>query len=86
MYGYEMTKMIEQKSEGLLTFKEGTLYPILHTLEVEGLVTSYWEEEGGRKKNYYKITDDGRRNLGDKKKEWSLFSTTVSRIVGEEPI
>ncbi|GMK37507.1 putative DNA-binding protein YwzG [Paenibacillus sp. CCS19] len=83
LYGYEMTKLIEQKSEGLFTFKEGTLYPILHTLEVEQLVESYWDEEGGRKRKYYRITDQGRRELGLKQQEWSLFSSTVSRIVGE---
>lgn len=83
MYGYEMTKLIEQKSEGLFTFKEGTLYPILHTLEVERLVASYWDEEGGRKRKYYRITEEGRRSLSEKQREWTLFSTTVSRIVGE---
>ena len=72
-----------EKSEGLFTFKEGTLYPILHTLEVEQLVESYWDEEGGRKRKYYRITDKGRRELGLKRQEWSLFSSAVSRIVGE---
>lgn len=83
LYGYEMTKLIEQKSEGLFTLKEGTLYPILHTLEMERLVVAYWNEEGGRKRKYYRITDDGRRQLGEKEREWSLFSSTVSRIIGE---
>lgn len=71
MYGYEMTKEVERMSDGIFTFKEGTLYPILHTLEVENYVEAYWNEEGGRKR------------LGEKQKEWSLFRTTVDRVLWE---
>lgn len=83
MYGYEMTKEIEKSSSGLFTFKEGTLYPILHTLEVDELVESYWNEEGGRKRKYYRITERGRGQLEEKKQEWALFRTTVDRVIGE---
>jgi DNA-binding PadR family transcriptional regulator len=83
MYGYEMTKEIERSSSGVFTFKEGTLYPILHTLEVEQLVESYWNEEGGRKRKYYRITERGRGQLEEKKQEWTLFRTTVDRVIGE---
>ena len=50
MYGYEMTKEIERRSDSIFTLKEGTLYPILHTLEVERFVEAYWNEEAGRKR------------------------------------
>jgi len=83
MYGYEMTKEIERRSDGVFTFKEGTLYPILHTLEVERLLESYWNEEGGRKRKYYRITEEGRKQLGEKQREWSLFRVTVDRVIGE---
>ncbi|MFF2094116.1 PadR family transcriptional regulator [Paenibacillus sp. NPDC058174] len=83
MYGYEMTKEIEQSSDGVFTFKEGTLYPILHALEVERLVEAYWNEEGARKRKYYRITDHGRKQLGEKKREWALFRSTVDRVLGE---
>ncbi|WP_139990644.1 PadR family transcriptional regulator [Paenibacillus paridis] len=83
MYGYEMTKEIERSSSGVFTFKEGTLYPILHTLELEQLVESYWNEEGGRKRKYYRITERGRGQLEEKKQEWTLFRTTVDRVIGE---
>ncbi|MUT67942.1 PadR family transcriptional regulator [Paenibacillus sp. NEAU-GSW1] len=83
MYGYEMVKEIEQSSDGVFTFKEGTLYPILHTLEVELMVEAYWNEEGGRKRKYYRITDHGRKQLEEKKREWSLFRSTVDRVLGE---
>ncbi|MBB6671234.1 PadR family transcriptional regulator [Cohnella nanjingensis] len=83
MYGYEMTKELELKSEGVFTLKEGTLYPILHALEVERLVQAYWSEEGGRKRKYYQITDEGRKQLREKQQEWALFRTTVDRVIGE---
>ncbi|MBD2871659.1 PadR family transcriptional regulator [Paenibacillus arenilitoris] len=83
MYGYEMTKEIELSSSGVFSFKEGTLYPILHALETERLVESYWHEEGGRKRKYYRITPQGRGQLEDKKREWELFRTTVDRVLGE---
>ena len=83
MYGYEMVKEIEGRSSGLFTLKEGTLYPILHTLEVDLMVESYWSDEGGRKRKYYRITDKGRRQLEEKKKEWTLFRSTLDHVIGE---
>lgn len=85
MYGYQMIKEIEKHSSGVFTLKEGTLYPILHTLESDGIVESYWNEtEGARKRKYYRITDTGRRNLIEKKQEWMVFKTAVDKVIGEE--
>ncbi|MEK3725253.1 PadR family transcriptional regulator [Paenibacillus sp. FSL H8-0034] len=83
MYGYEMTKEIENRSSGLFTFKEGTLYPILHALEAEKIVESYWSEQEGRKRKYYRITDNGRKQLQTKQQEWNMFRTAVDRVIGE---
>lgn len=83
MYGYEMTKEIEKQSDGIFTWKEGTLYPILHTLEAESWVQSYWIEQDGRKRKYYAITGEGRRQLQEKKQEWSVFRTAMDRLLGE---
>ncbi|GLC30950.1 PadR family transcriptional regulator [Clostridium omnivorum] len=84
MYGYEMIKEIETKSSGIFAFKEGTLYPILHTLEAEGMVESYWDEsEGGRKRKYYKITDKGILHTKEKKEEWGTFKTAVDKVLWE---
>ncbi|MCU6794201.1 MULTISPECIES: PadR family transcriptional regulator [Paenibacillus] len=83
MYGYEMTKEIESRSSGLFTFKEGTLYPILHALEAEKIVESYWSEQEGRKRKYYRITDNGRKQLQTKQQEWNMFRTAVDRVIGE---
>lgn len=84
MYGYEMIKEIEEKSDGVFKFKEGTLYPILHSLEAESMVECYWmETEGGRKRKYYKITNLGKAHLKEKQKEWRLFSSTVDKVLWE---
>ncbi|RXT07078.1 PadR family transcriptional regulator [Ammoniphilus sp. CFH 90114] len=84
MYGYEMIKEIESNSNGVFTFKEGTLYPILHTLEAEGWVEAYWcEQEGARKRKYYRITDQGKGHLEAKKKEWTTFRSALDFVLGE---
>ena len=84
MYGYEMIKEIEERSKGIFSFKEGTLYPILHSLENENFIEAYWDEgEGKRKRKYYRITEDGKKILKEKEAEWKLFSSTVNEVLGE---
>lgn len=88
MYGYEMTKKIEVLTNGSLTFKEGTLYPILHHFEMVGYVQSSWSNEnGGRRRKYYAITDEGSQHLTQKRREWTAFRQAVSKvIIGEAPV
>jgi DNA-binding PadR family transcriptional regulator len=85
-YGYELIKELERMSDGTFTLKEGTLYPILHSMETEKWLQSYWEQAEGRKRKYYRITDSGRRKLQEKRQEWKLFRTAVDQVLGEEPI
>lgn len=83
MYGYQMIKELEERSDQVFSLKEGTLYPILHGLEKEGLIRSYASKtEQGRPRKYYAIQDRGRRLLQDKKKEWQLFSSAVNKVLG----
>ena len=82
MYGYQMIKKLKMKSENVSEFQEGTLYPILHKLEENGLITSYWDEASGKKRKYYSITDEGRKQLKSKKQEWKMFSTKVNQVIG----
>jgi len=83
MYGYEMVKELERLSAGVFNLKEGTLYPILHALEAQRMVEAYWHNEGSRQRKYYRITAQGRLQLEERKREWSLFSATVNRVLGE---
>ncbi|MGE6631917.1 PadR family transcriptional regulator [Bacillus sp. NPDC077027] len=87
MYGYEMIKELEVKSEGIFSFKEGTIYPILHNLEDKGLIVSYWGEgNGNRKRKYYKINDKGKEFIQEKKEEWKVFKGAVDRVLNGEKI
>ena len=84
MYGYEMIKEMEERSKNIFSFKEGTLYPILHSLENENYIEDYWDSSNRkRKRKYYKITDAGKKVLLEKEKEWKLFSSTVNIVLWE---
>ena len=82
MYGYQMIKELKEKSENVFEFQEGTLYPILHKLEEKGWILSYWDVIGGKKRKYYSITKDGKKQLKSKKEEWQIFSTSMNQIIG----
>jgi len=83
MYGYQMVKELEMRSDDTFTLKEGTMYPILHSLESEGMVQSYWDEStSARKRKYYHITSKGEKLLKEKKKEWQIYSSTVNKVIG----
>ena len=83
MYGYQMVRELEKRSDNIFTLKEGTMYPILHSLESGGMVEAYWEDStSGRKRKYYHITSKGKRLLNEKKKEWEIYSNTVNRVIG----
>ncbi|WP_046214975.1 PadR family transcriptional regulator [Paenibacillus wulumuqiensis] len=84
MYGYELIKELEQSSQGIFSLKEGTLYPILHAMESERWVESYWQESSGRKRKYYSITETGIAQLQEKTREWNLFKNAVDRVIGKE--
>lgn len=81
MYGYRIVKELEMRSENVFCLKEGTLYPILHLLEEEGMVTSYWVDVENRKRKYYHITSKGKRQLKEKKEEFRVYSTAVERVL-----
>jgi PadR family transcriptional regulator, regulatory protein PadR len=81
-HGYEIATVIKRKSAGVLDFKEGTLYPALHTLERDGMVESYTELENGRTRRYYKLTEKGGKHLEKSKLEWQKMSGAISSVLG----
>src|SRR6266513_2849805 len=87
MYGYEMVKQVNARSGGKLEWREGTLYPTLHKLESEGLVTSQWKvasaEAPGRERKYYSLTREGRAELKRRAGEWTEFSSAINAILRE---
>jgi DNA-binding PadR family transcriptional regulator len=83
MYGYQVVKELEQRSEGFFRFKEGTLYPILHRLERQGLLAGRWQTMPNRsERRYYSLTPKGTRALSDKLDEWQTFVQAMSRVTG----
>lgn len=82
MYGYQISKELLARSGGVFDFKEGTLYPALHRMEKEGLVSSYWEvvEEGPSRK-YYTITEQGQDTLTIRSRDWSAFARALLRVL-----
>lgn len=83
-HGYQLALELEEKSRGAFRFKHGTLYPILHKLENDGLIRGDWlEEEGKRKRKSYRLTDAGRRRLTRQIVEWSEFFERFFNIVVE---
>ena len=82
MYGYEIIKEIISQSNGVFQFKEGSLYPILHSLENQKYIKSYWESNTSeRKRKYYQITASGKTALQEKVEEWDCFSSSVANIL-----
>lgn len=81
MYGYQMITELARRSNRVFELKEGTLYPILHGLEAEGLVTVREKVEGGRTRKYYRVTRKGRRALERRKEEWTVFREQVDAVV-----
>jgi len=83
-HGYQIALEIEKKSEGLFKFNHGTLYPILHKLEKDGLILGSWEKESPkRKRKYYKISTNGRKYFADQSAEWDIFYKTFFDLIGK---
>lgn len=82
MYGYQIIKQLKENSNGIFTFKEGTLYPILHSLEIEGFLSSYWKEIDNMNRKYYTITKSGKKKFKILKDEWQNYKKAVDNIVG----
>ncbi len=83
LHGYAIARWIEDESSGVLTMKEGTLYPVLHQLERKGLVVGEWVEMGRRTK-VYRLTSSGRRQLVDSRQEWAIKAPAINRLVLRE--
>lgn len=83
MYGYELSKAIEERSGNVLKMGKGTLYPLLYNLEAKRLVKGYWEEaESGRQRKYYSITSKGKTQLGKQKQQLSDMYAGLKLVFG----
>src|SRR5262245_23294695 len=77
-YGYAISKRVNELSSGHLRWADGMLYPVLHRLERQGHITATWgASENGRRRRYYRITEDGRRHLAQQREQWLVVDSTL---------
>lgn len=83
MYGFELAEQVKVSTDGVLAFKEGTLYPALHRLEADGLVESFWRKSpSGPRRRYYRLTPAGRGALAERRTEWRKLTEAVNGALG----
>jgi PadR family transcriptional regulator PadR len=81
-HGYDIGKLIEERSNGRICFRIGSLYPILFRLEDRGLIAGRWlEKDGERRRRSYRLTPAGRKFLQAQRSSWEEFVATINRIV-----
>ena len=82
-HGYEIAKLIEQRSGGDITFTLASLYATLDRMEDRGWIKGRWIEQAGtRRRCYYRITDAGRRMLAEQRADWSRFVAALGQVAG----
>ena len=80
-HGYAVIETLRQRSSGTFDLPEGTIYPALHRLEKQSLLSSDWTEESGRRKRIYRLTPKGRQALTKRQQEWQSFSKAVNATI-----
>jgi PadR family transcriptional regulator len=82
-HGYEIGRLIVERSHGTLSYHIASLYPTLYRLEDDGLVEGRWVEKvGQRRRRYYKLTAAGRRRLASERSMWQDFFLALQRVAG----
>ena len=84
MYGYQIVEEIRTQTRETLSFGEGCIYPYLHYLEAEKLVSSRRREVAGRNRNYYRLSPRGRKRLDELTTEWKRVTTGISSLMEEQ--
>ena len=86
-HGYEVSKLIESRSEGALKFNVSSLYPLLYRLEARGWIEGRWvEKPSHRRRRYYKLTKEGRKVLAVQRSTWQAFVAAIHRVTKPEPV
>ncbi len=80
-HGYAIIEELRRRSDGTFDLPEGTIYPALHRLEREGLLTSQWDVGGTQRRRIYALTAKGRQTLGEQTRIWRRFSSAVEGVM-----
>lgn len=82
-HGYELQKLIESRSKGVLVFHVATLYPLLYRMEDRGWISGRWvEKPGERRRRFYRLTAAGRATLDAQRKTWREFVVAINQVSG----
>ena len=82
-HGYEIAKLIDDRSGGVLRFHVASLYPMLYRMERRGWIDGKWIEKAGqRKRRYYRLTAAGRKVLADQRSTWRELLRALQRVAG----
>lgn len=85
-YGYQIIQNIEKLSGGKWEWSEAMLYPVLHRMNADGLIQSRWKiMENGRKRKYYRLTDQGKEALVEEKNQWMSVHDVLKALWGDSP-
>ena len=85
MHGYGITVHIQRVSKDVLRVEEGSLYPALHRMEQEGLISAEWgASENNRRARYYRLTVKGRKQLAEERKSWERLTEAVGSLLEGE--
>ncbi len=86
-HGYEIGKLIDDRSDGVLRFHIASLYPMLYRMERRGWIDGKWIEKAGqRRRRYYRLTPAGRKVLAEQRSNWHELLTALHRVAGIDPI
>jgi DNA-binding PadR family transcriptional regulator len=80
-HGYAVIEHVRRTSGGRFDYPEGTVYPALHRLESDGLLTSGWSEVDGRRRRVYELTAKGVGALDGRRRDWERFSQSVGAVL-----
>jgi DNA-binding PadR family transcriptional regulator len=82
MYGYEIIKVVNERTDGAFAWKEGTLYPCLHRLEGAKFIHAEWQDGPlGKPRKYYKLTKKGEELVRERIDEWKSFSKAMNDVL-----
>lgn len=79
-YGYELVRLLDRQSGGVLAMGQSTLYPLLYNLEAKGLIASRVDRSESRPRKYYRLTDKGKRQLASDRQQWEALSLAMSKL------
>src|SRR4051812_30999236 len=84
-HGYEISKLIDSRSAGVVRFNVASLYPLLYRLEKRGWIQGRWVEKAGqRRRRYYRLTAEGKKVLAAQRSTWQSFVAAINRITETE--